>query len=56
VPERIESGDYNAPESIWATGNRTFCVGSTGIIRTTFDGKAPAIVDGVCDPAARLVY
>lgn len=39
------------PEEAGGTGNRGFCVDSTGAIRYTTDATAPKVVDGVCDPA-----
>ena len=44
-----------APEEKEATGNRAFCLDSTGTTRFTTDGKAPKIVGGLCDPQARLL-
>ncbi len=43
------------PEAKGETGVRGFCVDSTGALRSTNDGSAPAVVNGVCDPAVSLV-
>jgi hypothetical protein len=44
-----------APEEVGQTGNRGFCVDSTGAIRFSTDGSAPKIVGGICDASVPLL-
>ena len=42
------------PEEPDETGVLGFCVDSTGASRSTTDGTAPDVVDGICDPTLPL--
>lgn len=58
APAKAGPGAYAltaVPEEAKVTGNRGFCVDSTGAMRFTTDGTAPKIANGICDPQVPLL-